>query len=521
MSLGLTPRQSDLFATTTSFCESRVPADSIYGLLHRQCFELFPDEMFADLFTDVGRRSVPPMIVAVVMVLQRLEGCSDREAVDRFAYDLRWKYAAGGLDFDYPGFVHTVLVDMRARLADSEDPDRVFEVTLQAAREAGLVGRKRVLDSTALYDAVATMDTVTLIRSAIRGVLAVCTSWEDHELRVVLTRDDDYRSAGKPSCDWEDRQARGELVEALARDAHAVLAALDGRELAPALQKAGELLATVVGQDLETDDEGRFRIARKVAKDRVISTVDPEARHGHKTAARGFDGYKGHVAIDPDSEVIVANTVTAGNVGDAAAAETLLAADTTETAGEPLTVYGDSAYGTGALLETFEQAGVEARCRTQPPRAPGGRFPKSEFEIDQDAGTVRCPAGHTAPLRPLKVGQIARFGGVCAACPLVKKCTASRSGRTIQLGEHERHLANARARQTDPAWKTDYTQTRPKVERKIGHLMRRKHGGRHARVRGSTKVAADFSLLAAAVNLARFAVLGLDRQPAGWALSTS
>ena len=299
MSLGLTPRQSDLFATTTSFCESRVPADSIYGLLHRQCFELFPDEMFADLFMDVGRRSVPPMVVAVVMVLQRLEGCSDREAVDRFAYDLRWKYAAGGLDFDYPGFVHTVLVDMRARLADSEDPDRVFEVTLQAAREAGLVGRKRVLDSTALYDAVATMDTVTLIRSAIRGVLAACTSWEEHELRTVLTRDDDYRSVGRPSCDWEDRQAREELVDALARDAHAVLAALDGRELVAALQKAGELLATVVGQDLETDADGRFRIARKVAKDRVISTVDPDARHGHKTAARGFDGYKGHVGSTP------------------------------------------------------------------------------------------------------------------------------------------------------------------------------------------------------------------------------
>ena len=121
------------------------------------------------MFTDVGRRSVPPMIVAVVMVLQRLEGCSDREAVERFAYDLRWKYAAGGLDFDYPSFVHTVLVDMRARLAASGRPDRVFEVTLAAAKEAGLVGRRRVLDSTALYDAVATMDTVTLIRSAIRG----------------------------------------------------------------------------------------------------------------------------------------------------------------------------------------------------------------------------------------------------------------------------------------------------------------------------------------------------------------
>jgi Transposase domain (DUF772) len=112
-----TPTQADLLRSTADFCEGRVAPDSIYGVLHRECFNLFPDEMFADLFTDVGRRSVPPMIVAVVMVLQRIEGLSDREAVERFAFDARWKYAAGGLDFDYPGFVHTVLVDMRARLA--------------------------------------------------------------------------------------------------------------------------------------------------------------------------------------------------------------------------------------------------------------------------------------------------------------------------------------------------------------------------------------------------------------------
>jgi Transposase DDE domain/Transposase domain (DUF772) len=534
MSLGLTPRQSDLFGTTTSFCESRVPSDSIYGLLHRQCFELFPDEMFADLFTEVGRRSVPPTIVAVVMVLQRLEGCSDREAVERFTYDLRWKYAAGGLDFDFPGFVHTVLVDMRARLAASEQPDRVFEVTLEAAKQAGLVGRRRVLDSTALYDAVATMDTVTLIRSAIRGVLRVCEPWEEQQLRAVLARDDDYRQAGKPVCDWEERQAREELVDALARDARAVLSVLDGRELEPALAKASELLATVVGQDLEASEDGRFRIARKVAKDRVISTVDPDARHGHKTAARGFDGYKGHAAIDPDSEVIVATTVTAGNAGDQTAVAELLAddlpqtAETAETAetmmadgDEPLTVYGDSAYGTGVLLETFEQAGIQARCKTQPPRAPGGRFPKSEFGIDLDAGTVTCPAGHTVATRPVKDGQIARFGALCAGCPLAERCTASRSGRTIHLGLHERHLAGARRRQTDPDWKADYTQTRPTVERKIAHLTRRKHGGRRARVRGTPKVTADFSLLAAAVNLARFGVLGITRQPGGWVLSTS
>jgi hypothetical protein len=505
-----------------------VPPDSIYGLLHRQCFELFPDELFADLFTDVGRRSVPPMIVAVVMVLQRLEGCSDREAADRFAYDLRWKYAAGGLDFDYPGFVHTVLVDMRARLAASERPDRVFEVTLAAAREAGMVGRRRVLDSTALFDAVATMDTVTLIRSAIRGVLAACAGPVEQELRLVLARDDDYRAAGKPVCDWEDRQAREDLVDGLVRDALALLAALDGRELEPAFAKAAELLATVAGQDVESGEDSRFRIARKVAKDRVISTVDPDARHGHKTAAHGFDGYKGHVSIDPDSEVILATAVTAGNAADGAAVAALLArdllaepAETAETMDEPLTVYGDSSYGSGALLDSFEQAGVQTRCKTQPPRAPGGRFPKNRFGIDLDAGTVTCPANHTVTLRTIKHGKVARFAALCTGCPLAVRCTSSRSGRTIHLGQHERQLAAARAQQTDPAWRSDYTQTRPKVERKISHLMRRKHGGRRARVRGTTKVAADFQLLAAAVNLARFAVLGLNREPTGWALSTT
>src|SRR4029077_2408647 len=170
VTLGRTPVQADLLRSTVSFCEDRVSPDSIYGVLHRECFALFPDEMFADLFTDVGRRSVPPTIVAVVMVLQRVEGLSDREAVDRFAFDVCGKSAAGGLDFDYPGFVHTVLVDMRARLARSDRPGRIFEVVLRVAGEAGLLGGRRLLDSTPIYDAVATMDTLTLVRSAIRGL---------------------------------------------------------------------------------------------------------------------------------------------------------------------------------------------------------------------------------------------------------------------------------------------------------------------------------------------------------------
>jgi Transposase DDE domain./Transposase domain (DUF772). len=531
MSLGLTPTQANVF-TTTAFCEGRVAPDSIYGLLHRECFRLFPDEMFSDLFCDVGRRSVPPMIVAVVMVLQRLEGCSDREAVDRFTYDARWKYAAGGLGFDYPGFVHTVLVDMRARLRASERPERIFEVVLGTAKEAGLVGRRRVLDSTSLYDAVATMDTVTLIRSAIRGLLAACDRGLEGELRGLLLRDDDYASAGKPVCDYEDRVAREEMIDALVKDAHALLLALDGRELGPELEQAAALLATVVGQDLDEGEDGVFRIARRVAKDRVISTVDPDARHGHKTSARGFDGYKGHVAVDPDSELIVATTVTAGNVGDGQAVDALLADDLAEpddppeasdpsAAEEPLSVYGDSAYGAGSVLDTLEQADAEIMCKVQPSNAPAGRYAKDAFQIDLEAGTVVCPAGQTAGLRAIKDGHIAHFARACAGCPLAERCTSSPSGRSIHVGVYEQQLARARARQTDPAWKADYTATRPKVERKIGHLMRRRHGGRRARVRGHTKVNADFSLLAAAVNLSRLATLGVTHHTGGWAASTA
>src|SRR4051812_17186694 len=135
MSLGLAPRQTAMLGSTAVLCDERVAADSIYGLLHRECHRLFADELFADLFCDGrGRRSVPPMIVAVVMVLQRIEGCSDREAVDRFTFDARWKYAAGGLGFAFSGVVHTGVVDMRARVGAAPRAGRIFEGGLGAGQ---------------------------------------------------------------------------------------------------------------------------------------------------------------------------------------------------------------------------------------------------------------------------------------------------------------------------------------------------------------------------------------------------
>lgn len=546
MSLGQAPKQGDLWRSTSAYCEEKLSPTSIYSLLHRECHRLFPDEAFEDLFRDVGRRSIPPRIVAVVMVLQRMEGLSDREAVDRFSFDVRWKYAAGGLDFEYPGFVHTVLVDMRERLRQSKDPDRVFRTVLDVAKAAGLVGRRRVLDSTPLYDAVATQDTVTMIRSAIRGLLRVAGDALAPELRGLLKRDDDYSAAGKPACEWDDRAAREALVDALARDAYALLAPLDGRELVAQVREAAALLATVVGQDLEQTADGTFRIARRVAPDRVISTVDPETRHGHKTQARGFDGYKGHVALDPDSEIITSSTVTPGNVADGSVAKELLkealgtetpqqheqstaaatSAASTETKAsadqEPVEVYGDSSYGTGEVLEHLESAGACAHVKVQAPAAPDGIIAKDAFNIDLARDTVTCPAGQLVQIRRRKDGSgVASFGAHCGRCPLKASCTKSKEGRNVTVNQREHLLQHARTEQKRPAWRAGYKATRPKVERKLAHLMRRRHGGRRARVRGTEKVTRDFTMLCAAENLRRLATLGLRHKQgsaAGWAV---
>lgn len=530
--MGQASQQLDLLDPVSRFCGDMLSPNSIYRFLHRQLAVLFPDAMFADLFSGKGRRSVPPSVVAVVMVLQRLEGLSDREAVDRFTFDARWRYAAGVGGWDGPtriSFVHTVLVDMRERLRRSDRPNRIFEVALTAAREAGLVGSRRVLDSTPLYDAVSTMDTVTLIRSAVRGLLAAADAGLAVRLRHVLRSGDDYASNAKPVIDWDDRTAREQLVDSRAKDAHAVLAALDGQQLAEPVAQAAVLLATVVGQDLEEGDDAVFRIARRVAPDRVISTVDPQARHGHKTNHRGFDGFKGHIALDPDSEIITAAAVSTAGTGDGAVAAELIedltsgeSTNSDDSDDSQPAVYGDSAYGTGEFIEHLDTAGVDAKVKVQAPVAPDGHFTKDQFTIDLQAGTVGCPAGHTTPIRPVRDhprhAGVARFGKACAACPLAAQCTTSKTGRNITIGHHEARLAAARTAQSGPHWQADYRATRPKVERKIAHLTRRRHGGRRARMRGIEKITADFRLLAAAANLARLAAIGLTRKATRWAL---
>ena len=230
-------------------------------------------------------------------------------------------------------------------------------------------------------------------------------------------------------------------MDALARDGYAALTLLEGRTLSEPGHSAAALLVTVLGQDLQQREDGVFRIARRVAPDRVISTVDPEARHGHKTAARGFDGYKGHLAIDPDSEIITATEVTAGNVGDAVPAETLLCdvldgyeRPTSSDTAEPTEVYGDASYGTADFVEKIEAAGVEANIKVQAPSAQTGHFAKDAFDIDLDAQTVTCPAGVLVRIRKTPDGGgMASFAESCAVCLMRSRCTDAKEGRNVRI----------------------------------------------------------------------------------------
>jgi hypothetical protein len=184
-------------------------------------------------------------------------------------------------------------------------------------------------------------------------------------------------------------------------------------------------------------------------------------------------------------------------------------------------VYGDAAYGAGEFLDRLADNNIAARAKTQPPSGRNGRFSKDAFDVDLDDDAVTCPAGVTVAIRRNRRGDgQAAFGAACDDCPLRPQCTDAKDGRTIKVGRYEHRLADARRRQRDPAWQADYRATRPKVERKLGHLMRRRHGGRRARVRGTTRVDADFRLLAAAVNYARLAALGVRGTTQGWAVAS-
>jgi hypothetical protein len=511
-----------------------LPAGGVFAFLAGHRRELFPESMFADQFRPGGRPSVPAEVIASVIVLQTLNGFSDAEAVEALTFDLRWK-AACGLSVTATAFHPTTLTVWRGRLRRSARPNRIFDAVRAVIAQTGVLAGKsrRALDSTILDDAVATQDTVTQLIAAIRRVGRVVPGAA--EVIAQHCRADDYDRVGKPRIAWDDQAARAELVDGLVGDAHRLLGHLPEQEWDAAAGDAVALLALVAGQDVEPVEgcdgtDGRWRIARKVAPERVISTVDPDARHAHKTRSRRQDGYKAHIVAEPDTGIITDTTLTAaagpGN-SDAAVGVELLLAEQPEPVPHPdpdgpgvgWEVLADSAYGTGDALAALQDAGHTPIIKPWPLRpAVADGFTIDHFTVIEPTaglpGSVTCPNGVTRPMTPLRN---VTFGAACRDCPLRGQCTTSKSGRSLTLHPQDAIQRAHRVRARDPQFQAVYRRHRPMVERSIAWLVA--GGNRRLRFRG---IAAGDQWLhhrVAGLNLRRLLNLGLTRTDGAWVIA--
>lgn len=494
-----------------ALCRHLVPDDSVHAFLADHRRDLFPDELFSDLFpSGRGRPSVPADVVATVMVLQSLEGLSDRDAATALRTNIMWKVAAG-LALDDGGIHYSVLTYWRSRLRASKSPERIFDVVRAVIDATGvLVGkRRRALDSTLLDDAVATQDTVTQLVSAIRRVRRLVP-----EAAEVTVTAHDYDASGKPVCAWDDPDAKAALVSGLVEDARAIIVALVGLDLDDTQADAVGLLALVAGQDVEPgDDDGTWRIAPRVSPERVISTVDPESRHMHKSRSVYRDGYKAHIAVEPDTGLITATALTPANAGDGPTGIELLVGE------DPgLQILADSAYGSGDVRAALDNAGHDAAIKAIPlrrnPKLGNDQFNRDDFVIDHAARTASCPGGITVPIAT-KGG--ATFGAKCRGCTLRSRCTSAADGRHLTIHPHDAELVAARKAWTQGDFADDYRQHRPMVERSIAWLVAK--GNRRVRYRGIKRNQHGLATRVAAINLRRLVNLGLDHTETGWALT--
>ena len=523
-----------------------VPAGSMFAFLAAHRAEMFPDADYADLFAapGVGRPSLPATQMAAVLTLQVLHDFSDRETAEAVRFDVRWKVATG-LSLADAGFDPSSLVYWRNRIAKSKRPHRVNDAVRKVIEETGVLRgrRRRAVDSTILADAVATQDTVTQLVSAIRKVAREVPGAAEQIAQVCTGHD--YAEPGKPKIDWDDPRAKEALVSALVNDANTLVAALEGRRLDERAACALALLALVAGQDVEPAEgsdgrDGRWRIARKVAEDRIISTVDPEARHTRKSPEARRDGYRAHLAADPETGIITDEKLTraAGQENsDPAVAEEFLAAEAGAGAtpgassgssgssggdnggGDPLAWYGDSAYGTGDLRDAIEKAGHQAVIKPKPlhPAVEGG-FTVDDFTVDEQAGMVTCPAGHIVGLSRTRV---ATFGVLCRGCPLRAQCTTCKTGRKLVLHERDDLLRAARRDwAAGSGLRKDYMARRPNVERAVAQVATWRGRRLKLRYRGTAENHAWLKRRTAALNLRNLTGRGLARRDGAWALTT-
>jgi len=520
--LGKRSPQGGLFQADTMYMQ-HVGEDSFHGILGRMGASWFRDEDFEDLYGEThGRPSVPPSQLCIALLLQTYDGVSDEEAIDRSAYDLRWKVALG-LEISEKLCAKSTLQLFRSKLVLNEAYQQVFNKSIDVCREAGLLKRTKLraaIDTTPILGRGAVKDTFNLVSDQIRRcVEGACALKGWSQASVVeehgLGRHFASSFKGSVELDWSDGDEKRALVGQLVGDAKVTLAlcrealrghGLDAERTQP-LRAAQALLGDLLAQDIDESDGdgGGPKISEGTAKDRIISTTDPEMRHGHKSHSKGFNGYKAGIVANADDGVIVATDARPANMHDGEQAKELLESAVENTGQELDRILGDTAYGG---LETREElASLDAEIIVKvPPGTRRGMFSLDDFEIDEQSGTARCPAGKTSRTRRAvhvrgnDPGWRYPFSREdCTGCELRAKCTRSKNNpKAVLITAKTEALRPLRREQRTPEFRAKYRE-RVKVEHRIGRCIQL--GARQARYLGKAKLAFQIAMVATVANL--------------------
>jgi Transposase DDE domain/Transposase domain (DUF772) len=485
-----------------------LPAGSFFALLAEHGERIVCDQDFAVCYSDrIGRPSIPPSLLAKVMLMQHRTGVSDEQAMECVAWDLRWKVALG-LPIDHQGWHPTSLTKFRARLLLHEKEGLALENSVRLARELGMLdgSLEQIIDSTPMLGAAATQDTVRLVRYGVRKLIdAVTAADPDAGTQLVDGLEFDYAKPGeKPDARWREKAERERMLTRVAQDAQRALLAVslaEGLLDDEAVAAAHALLSELVGQDFDVDDDGVPRLHRGTRSGRIISTVDPEMRHGRKSSESRFDGYKLSAAASNTTEpLILAVHVAPGCESDGPHAKILI--DEQPVQHRPERILGDTAYGNGVVRSELAERGIDVLAPVPEGSVVEGLLGKREFRIDLSAGTVTCPAAQTVAITTSTKGvKSANFrGAACGACPLRPRCCPNAPRRQIRLSEHESLMIAAREALADPATADHLRRTRPRIERLLG-LLAHRYGARKSRYIGSQKAGLQAAWAAALVNL--------------------